>query len=74
MNNFNNNKYTRIDKIRYYIGKIASHVPEAYSVEVNKALGALDYLTSDRYIDKDQARETVETIKKISKRKYKKGA
>lgn len=63
-----------MEKIRHFIKKIADQVPVSDNLEIEKAFGALDYLTSERYIDKLQAKETVETIKKISKRKYKKGA
>lgn len=74
MNNFNRKQYTRMEKIRYFIKTIADQVPKSDNQKIEKAFGALDYLTSERYIDKETKHRTEETIKKVSKRKYKKGA
>lgn len=47
------NKYTRIEKIRFFAEKIAKAIPEGQNKQLDDALGAIEYLTSERYQEWD---------------------
>ena len=59
-------KYTRIEKIRHFAEKIAKAIPEGQSVELDNALGAIEYLTSERYKDEDSINK--DKLKEIAER------
>lgn len=67
-----NNKYTRIEKIRHFAEKIARAIPEGQNLELDNALGAIEYLTSERFIDNEAKTQGKKLVEKAVARKKEK--